>query len=322
MEAPDPLEDLLSELRRLRAEGVETVPVSQESLDILKRFAGATLAAPAGRSPRTAEPAPATIVRPSAPVPPSSAPRREPLAAPMPVAAKPVVQAPKVDDSAIPEPPRVEVPTKGSKAERLTALSELVKACPECRRHLKPGEIPMLGAGSPDADILFIGEVPTPVDMTAGFLFAGAEAAIFEGALKGMGLSRDTVYVSPLMRWRTASANGLVDRTPTARELAFCLPYLKSELAVVRPKVLVALGGTVFHALTGDKAKISDVRGVWREVHGLPLLPTYHPSYLVKNPSKGHKALFWDDMLAVMEKAGLPISDKQRSYSGKLRERD
>lgn len=232
----------------------------------------------------------------------------------MPAAAKPVVQAPKVDDSAIPEPPKVEVPSKGSKAERLAALSELIKACPVCRRHLRATEMPMPGAGSPDADILFIGEVPTAADMAAGRLFAGAEAAVFDGALKAMGLSRETVYTSPLMRWRTASANGLVDRTPTPRELAFCLPYLKAELAVVRPRVIVALGGTVFHALTGDKAKISEARGAWREVDGLPLLPTFHPSYLIKNPSNGPKRQFWEDLLAVMEKAGLPISERQRGF--------
>jgi len=320
MEANDPLEDLLSELRRLRAEGVETVAVSPESTEILRSLVGKA-PAPSGQAASAPVSRPAKAEDPGSrppsrqdPVPPPPSPRREPLATPMPEAAKPLLHAPKFDDSAIPEPPRVELPAKGSKVDRLAALAELIQTCPECRRHLKPGQEPMLGAGSPDAAIVFVGEVPAAADIAAGRLFAGVEAAVFDGALKAMGLSRETAYVTTLVRWRTASPNGLVDRTPSPREQAFNLPYLRAELAVVRPRVVVALGGTVFHALTGDKARISEARGTWREAEGLPLLPTFHPSYLVKNPSKGPKRQFWEDLLAAMERAGLPISEKQRGF--------
>lgn len=309
MEAPDPLEVLLDELRRLRADGVETVPVSQESLEILRGLVDKASASPANQAATlrvSANPAPAPVV----PAPQLS----EPATPAAPVAPKRVAQAPRVDDSAIPQPPQVDVPGAGSKAERLAALERLVQACPECQRHLKPCRPPVFGVGNPDAEIVFVGEVPGEEDEAAGRPFLGPNGELLDRAIKAMGLSREQVYLAHVMKWRTTAAGGFVSRTPTARELAFCAPYLRAQLAVIRPKVVVALGGTVFHALTGDMAKISEVRGQWREVDGLPLIPTFHPSYLLKNPSNTPKRQFWEDLLAVMEKADLPISERQRAF--------
>lgn len=310
MEAPDPLEVLLDELRRLRADGVETVPLSQESIALLRGLSGKVSAVPAGPA--------STSQASTAPSPaPSQAPAsrgREPAAPVAPVAPKRVAQAPKVDDSAIPPPPKVELPPSGSKAERLAALEAIVRACPECQRHLKPGCPPVFGAGDPDAAIVFVGEMPGEEDEAAGRPFLGPNGELLDRAIKAMGLARDQVYLAHVMRWRTAAAGGLVSRTPTARELAFCAPYLRAQLAVIRPRAVVALGGTVFHALTGDTAKISEARGQWREVDGLPLLPTFHPSYLLKNPSNAPKRQFWEDLLSAMERAGLPVSERQRGY--------
>lgn len=309
MPASDPLDDLLVELRRLKAEGVETVVLSEESQVILSGLVGQapvkSIAAPTRRSPVDV-PAPAASVRPSVLAEPRPVP-----AAPIP---KPVPQAPRVDDSAIPEPPKVELPAAGSKADRLAALAEVIRACPECRRHLRPGTRQVLGEGDAEAAIVFVGEAPGEEDERAGRPFAGPTGELLDRALKAMGLSRDRVYLAHLMQWRPETPTGLGTRTPTARELAFCAPYLRAQLAVIRPRVVVALGGTVFHALTGDKARISEARGVWRELDGLALLPTFHPSYLLKNPSNGPKRQFWEDLLAVMEKAGLPISEKQRGF--------
>lgn len=308
MDVPDPLEVLLEELRRLRADGVETVPLSQESITILRGLAGK---APTGSNALPAKPRTTPI---SAPVPTSAPQRREPLAPATPAAPKRVAQAPKVDDSAIPPPPQVNVPRVGSKADRLADLERIVQACAECQRHLKPGRSPVFGVGNPDAEIVFVGEVPGEEDEAAGQPFLGPNGELLDRAIKAMGLTRDRVYLAHVMKWRTASAGGLVSRTPTARELAFCAPYLRAQLEVIRPKVVVALGGTVFHALTGDTAKISEARGQWHQVDGIPLIPTFHPSYLLKNPSNTPKRQFWEDLLAVMEKVGLPISERQRAF--------
>jgi len=284
------------------------VPLSPESMAILRGLSGRESPVPV--TP-LATPGPATT--PARAEPPVPA-RREPIAAPQPAPPKRVAQAPKVDDSAIPEPPTVELAAKGSKAERLAALEKVVQACPECRRHLKPGRPPVFGSGDPDAAIVFVGEVPGEEDEAAGRPMLGPNGELLDRALKAMGLSRDQVYLAHAMKWRTLAAGGLVARTPTPRELAFCAPYLRAQLAVIRPKAVVALGGTVFHALTGDAAKISEARGKWREVDGLALIPTFHPSYLLKNPSNVPKRQFWEDLLAVMEKVGMPISERQRGF--------
>lgn len=311
MEASDPLEVLLAELRRLRADGVETVALSEESQAILRGLSGRPAPAPAARPPASASastPAP----RPSAPAaPPVESYRREPVQAPAP---KRTAQVPKIDDSAVPEPPVVVAPASGTKSERLAALETLVRGCPECRRHLKPGAQPIFGSGNPEAEVVLVGEAPGEEDERAGQPFVGPTGELLDRALKAMGLSRDRVYVTHVMKWRPETPTGFGSRTPTAREMAFCAPYLRAQLAVIRPKVVVALGGTVFHTLTGDAARITEARGQWREVDGLPLLPTFHPSYLLKNPSPAPKRQFWEDLLAVMEKVGMPISEKQRGY--------
>lgn len=313
MEGSDPLEVLLAELRRLRADGVETIGLSDESQAILRGLSGRAVPAPTARASTSVAGAPSSpAARPSTPIPPeATAYRREPVQAPAP---KRVAQAPKVDDSAVPEPPAVEAPRSGTKTERLAALEAVVQACPECRRHLKSGAQPIFGAGHPEADIVFVGEAPGEEDERAGQAFVGPTGELLDRAIKAMGLSRDRVYVTHVMKWRPETPTGFGSRTPTTREMSFCSPYLRAQLAIIRPKVVVALGGTVFHTLTGDAARITEARGHWREVDGLPLLPTFHPSYLLKNPSQAPKRQFWEDLLAVMEKVGMPISEKQRGF--------
>ena len=92
-----------------------------------------------------------------------------------------------------------------------------------------------------------------------------------------------------------------------------CLPYLHAQIDVIKPKVLVALGGTAVEGLLG-KTGITKVRGVWHTYRGIPIMPTYHPAYLLRNQAISEKRKVWEDLLAVMEKLELPISDKQRGY--------
>ena len=98
--------------------------------------------------------------------------------------------------------------------------------------------------------------------------------------------------------------------------MSFCLPYLKAQLKIVQPKVIVALGKTATDGLLGiDKQRrLSDVRGKWNAFEDIPLMVTYHPSYLLHNPSNMSKRKVWEDMLLVMERMNLPISEKQRGF--------
>ena len=133
-----------------------------------------------------------------------------------------------------------------------------------------------------------------------------------------MGLSRQQVYITDVMKWRTVMANGLGDRAPTARELAFCLPYLRAQIAIIQPKVIVTLGNAAVNgmlALEGDATfKVTRQRGQWLSFEGLPVLPTFHPSYLLRNASVTIKRAFWEDLLAVMTRVGLPISERQKAF--------
>jgi DNA polymerase len=106
------------------------------------------------------------------------------------------------------------------------------------------------------------------------------------------------------------------NRPPTSEEMTYCLPYLVKQIEVVTPQVIVALGATAAQGLLGFGAfkTLGEVRGRWREFAGKPLMITYHPSYILRNQSNRSKRMIWEDLLKVMERSGLPVSDKQRGY--------
>jgi DNA polymerase len=104
------------------------------------------------------------------------------------------------------------------------------------------------------------------------------------------------------------------NRKPTAEEMNTCIPYLHEQIDLIRPKVIVALGATAVEGLLGKTIGITRLRGTWKTYRGIPLMPTYHPAYLLRNQAPSEKRRVWEDMLQVMEKLGLPISAKQRNY--------
>jgi len=134
--------------------------------------------------------------------------------------------------------------------------------------------------------------------------------------IDAMGFSRESVYIGNIMNWRPRHNQAYGNRPPTSDELNFCLPYLKAQLEIVSPKVVVALGKTATDGLLGQdpNRRLGDVRGKWNQFEGIPLMVTYHPSYLLHNPSKNSKRKVWEDMLMVMEKLDLEISEKQRGF--------
>jgi DNA polymerase len=99
--------------------------------------------------------------------------------------------------------------------------------------------------------------------------------------------------------------------------MRICIPYLHEQIDIIRPRVIVALGATAVEGLLGEKLAITKVRGMWREFYGIPLMPTYHPAYLLRNQSIATKREVWYDMLKAMEKLGMPISEKQRNFFSK-----
>ncbi len=315
---------LLQELRRMKNDGVKTLPVSDEAmarLRALRQKAG--LASPARPSDAAREqkaPAVAAKKVPRADDQAAAA-AREMLAtfnttAPAKPGSAPSRSAPPSSSSSkLPPPPKVVLP-EGDKQTQWEALREQVLGCPVCNGQVKPGKKVVFGVGNLDADIFFVGEAPGAEEEVQGEPFVGKAGETLTRMIRAMGLERRDVYIGNIMNWRPPPPGRTGNRPPTAEEMAFCLPYLLAQIEIVRPRVLVALGNTAVSGLFGhDPARrMKDVRGRWHEFNRIPVMITFHPSYLLRNESRAVKRQVWEDLLQVMEKADLPISDKQRRY--------
>ncbi len=290
------LDILLEELKRQKAAGVRRVSITADSLTALKALAGtpAAQATPAPAKP-SAAPAPASI---------------RPAVTPVAAAPKPAVV---VSAAPIPDAPIFTL-AAGPKAERLQALRQLIDACAETKKHLSAPQRPLLGHGSLDAKVVFVGEAPTIVEMEAGQAFAGESGELLQKILSAAAINPADCYFVPVMVWRPEPPTQYGKRPPTAREIAFNLPYLRAQIDVVAPRAVVALGAQAFEALHGRTPSITQARGQWFDLGGVPLLPTFHPNYLLHTPSASAKRTVWEDFLLLMEKLGLPISEKQRGF--------
>jgi DNA polymerase len=319
------LQAISEELARLKAEGEQVVPVSEEALAGLRALvraraqAAGVAQAEDGTPGTTAEQArgaaaSATASR-SRPAPAFESTGSAPRAA-APASAPVIKLAPATPVSApLPPPPVVTLPA-GDKAARWAALKETATSHPVCLAHMRPGKKAVLGVGSLDAKIFFIGDAPGAEDEVQGEPFVGPAGQLLTKMIGAMGLKREQVHIC----WRpqmptAAGVEQSGDRPPSGEEMAFCLPFLRASIEIVQPDLLVALGGTAAQGLLGGKfTKLGEARGVWHDFAGKPLMVTYHPSYLLRNGSNKSKRMVWEDLLKVMEKAGLPISEKQRGY--------
>lgn len=298
---------LRDELRLLRSQGMESVAVTEESLECLTRAFGGAVKAAAVDPGKTAKAAPSGKPEASTGGPSLVVPEEKPSRK---VAAKSDATA-KIPSEA----PVVEI-GGGSKREQWERLRETVLSCPVCRENLNPGKKIVFGVGDIDADLFFCGEAPGADEETEGEPFVGKAGELLDGMIKAMGLQREKVYIGNIMNWRPRTGSSYGNRPPMDEEMAFCLPYLRAQVAVVRPKVIVALGGTATKGLLGleTKGQMGRLRGSWQEFEGIPVMITYHPSFLLHQGSVQKKRTVWEDLLAVMERLSMPISDKQRNF--------
>jgi len=305
---------LTDELRRLKASGVKTIPVSEDSLGTLRRLVAEEQAA--------ARPAPSAVTGPPASEPPVSETRPAESRMAVSTLREPANAAPRL----LPPPPEVVLPA-GDKAVRWQALRDLVLQHPVCRAQVRPGKNVVFGVGNLDARILFVGEAPGAEEEQQGEPFIGPAGQLLTRMIKAMGLERSDVYIGNIMNWRpalTPRADGtqVGNREPTLEEIAFCLPFIAAQIDVVSPAIVVALGATAARGLLGphNVRTMGDVRGRWHDYRGRPLRVTYHPSYLLRKEADGKvaeqraKRAAWEDFLSVMERALLPITEKQRNY--------
>ena len=176
-------------------------------------------------------------------------------------------------------------------------LDDIRKELEGCRRcPLCEGRNQLVfGAGNPQAEVVFVGEAPGREEDKQGLPFVGEAGQLLERILFAMGLRRDDVYICNVIKCRPPG-----NRDPQPEEIESCEPFLKRQLAVIHPKVLVTLGKFAAQTLLRERTPISRLRGYWREYEGIPLMPTYHPAFLLRNPAA--KKEVWIDMKKVMQK--------------------
>lgn len=307
---------IVEELKRLRRAGASHALVSDEAMEALRalqRSGGKPASAPPKPEP-TREEVLQSIpegVR-SASAGEFDALLKKPAASSPAPASKP---AAKPAENALSKPPVVSLP-QGDKRARWEALREQVLGCPVCAGRTPNGCKVVFGVGNIDADIFFCGEAPGAEEERQGEPFVGPAGQLLTKMIEAAGLTREQVYIGNIMNWRPDVPTGMGNRPPTEEEIGYCLPYLRAQLEVVRPKVVIALGVTACKGLLGFDAfrSLREIKGQWHEFAGIPVMPTYHPSYLLHNSSKRDKRAAWEDWLKAMEKVGLPISDRQRGF--------
>ena len=186
--------------------------------------------------------------------------------------------------------------------------------CVKCPNLASSRKSVVFGVGNINAELMFVGEAPGADEDAQGEPFVGAAGQLLTKIITATGLSRADVYIANILKCRPDTPGQTSgNRKPTPAEMATCIPYLHEQIDLIRPKVIVALGGTAVEGLLG-KTGIMKLRGQWHTYRETPLMPTYHPSYLLRNQSLTEKRRVWEDMLAVMEKLEMPISEKQRNF--------
>lgn len=221
-------------------------------------------------------------------------------------------EAPKKESAVAVEAIVVEGATK---AEKLAYLQSRVKACRKCAHLASFRTQTVFGVGNPEAELMFVGEAPGFEEDKQGEPFVGPAGQLLTKMIGAMGLSRSQVYIANILKCRPDMPKGAPgNRKPTAEEMRTCLPYVSAQIDVIAPKVIVALGSTAVEGIFGEACKITQMRGKMLEFRGIPVMPTFHPSYLLRNQSPAEKRKVWEDLMQVMEVLGMEISEKQRGY--------
>lgn len=186
--------------------------------------------------------------------------------------------------------------------DSLERIREDIGDCKRCRLCQQRNTI-VFGSGSSRAELVFIGEGPGRDEDIQGLPFVGRAGKLLTQMIEAMGLKRDDVYICNVVKCRPPE-----NRAPEPDEMETCSPFLFRQLAVIKPKAIVCLGATAFQALYGAKQSISRLRGQWLEFRGIPMLATYHPAYLLRNPNA--KGEVWEDLKKVMAHLGLKVPSK------------
>ena len=311
---------ILGYLRTLQERGVARVSIDEDCRPILREW---MIAARSGRvaTPLNHAPAP----------PHSTQPTQQPASAP---AVQPAQQPPSADAAELrrmlntplqENPQSTQVPPEDIPFFR--PGGNTADECWQNMQRMLPNWTPLrelgslrptavFGTGNRQADIMFVGDAPNYQDEQSGSPFSGDAGGKLDGMLKAMGLTRQDVYITHLVKFRPAIPRQTINnRPPNEKEILFSASVLEVEARLVQPKVIVALGVIAARGLLkqGDLplAAYQQMKG---RFGGAPVIVTHHPSYLLRTSDLAERRRLWEEMLHVMHIAGLPISDKQRGF--------
>jgi uracil-DNA glycosylase len=230
------------------------------------------------------------------------------LTAPLPRAPAASVQGPDggaVSPSKVRMAPAAPPPPPPAGGGSLDEIAREIAGCTRCPLHTtRTRTVP--GVGSPRAELMFIGEGPGAEEDRQGLPFVGPAGDLLTRLIVRMGFTREEVFIANIVKCRpTVDGLGQRDRAPDENEMRACIPYLERQIAAIAPRVIVALGNTAMKGLLGEIG-ITRLRGHWREYRGVPLMPTYHPAYLLRGggDEKARYWEVWDDMQQVLAKLG------------------
>jgi uracil-DNA glycosylase len=291
MEADDERRALIRVVRQ-RLEALGRAGIDRIPLPAIKAAPAIRPAGPANLRAAIEATTPTPVPRPvSPPRPQAGPPPPIPVARPM--------TPPPVSGSLFEEPTLEVIVPEAERASQLGALAREVSTCTRCPHLESTRTQTVFGEGSPTARLMFIGEAPGADEDRTGRPFIGRAGALLTDMItKGMGLTRDEVYIANILKSRPPE-----NRTPLPDEVEHCLPYLERQIAIIRPEFLCLLGKTAASALLETALPLGKLRNKWHRYRQIPTIVTYHPSALLRNPA--WKRDTWDDLQLLMKAMGL-----------------
>ena len=199
--------------------------------------------------------------------------------------------------------PAAEIANAGSNrrettAPELDALRAQLGECTRCPLHEGRNRI-VFGDGNPQAELMFVGEGPGEQEDRTGLPFVGRAGELLTRMIeRGMGIARSDVYICNIVKCRPPG-----NRTPLPNEVSTCRPFLDGQIDAIRPRVIVTLGKPASSLLLGRDIAITRVRGQWHEYRGIPVMPTFHPAYILRQYTQENRRLVWEDLKSALERS-------------------
>lgn len=205
------------------------------------------------------------------------------------------------------QPLELAEPSASPEPQTLAEVRRFLGDCQRCGLAATRTKL-VFGAGNPQARLLFVGEAPGADEDRRGEPFVGEAGAILNRIIEAMGLKREQVYSCNLLKCRPPA-----NRHPHKDEIEQCAPFLAQQIRVIGPELIVALGTSASQALLQSREPISQLRGQFHSYHGIPVMPTFHPSFLLHHKdNKQHYWDVWSDMVQVLGRLNLPVPEKKR----------